>query len=196
METGKINVSYRDIAVMLTKALIQLKGPEFNEHIDNLIEEIRKLPIEARNALRSAYIFSAKVPREDREDMFQELFIAVYEAKTKDEAFGYAIARCDWKNWWSKYYRRSAYYGGSLNETITDTEGNSCEVIDLVVGESEFEAKMYSDWEATRIFGMLPHSIQYIVNKKMIGTRLSRSESTTLTSWANKHGNELLLTEA
>ena len=54
-------------------------------------------------ALKVAYVFSRKVPRQEREDLYQDIALAVFKAKTKDERLAYAIARCDWRNWWRRH---------------------------------------------------------------------------------------------
>lgn len=100
-----VQVTYREIAKMFAKAL-PVEGNEFRERVEANLEAIKSLSTEAKTALKAAYIFSSKVPRQEREDFFQDLALAVYEAHTKDEKLAYAIARCDWLNWWKKHYVR------------------------------------------------------------------------------------------
>ena len=92
-----IEIDYRDIAKMLASAL-PVEEEDFREVVETYLEIVKALPREARLALKCAYVFSRKVPRQEREDMFQDLAMAIYEAQTKDERLAYAIARCDWLN--------------------------------------------------------------------------------------------------
>jgi hypothetical protein len=94
-----IEITYRDIAKMLVSAL-PVEGEEFGEIVNTYLETIKSLPKNAKLALKSAYVFSRKVPREDREDLFQDLALAVLKVKTEDERLAYTVARFDWMNWW------------------------------------------------------------------------------------------------
>lgn len=186
---SKVNVSYRDIAKMLVKAM-PLKGQEFGNKVNEYTDIIKAMPTEAKVALKSAYIFSAKVPREEREDMFQDLCLAVLELRTKDEKLGYTVARCDWKNWWSKYKIRQHY---SLNSIVKDEEGNEIELAELIVGEAEFELKMDSKIDAERIWDKLPKLIKSIVQRRLLGYALNNTERQRLSRYVRQYGAQLLI---
>lgn len=104
-------------------------------------QEFGKLQLNARLAIEAAYIFSRKVPIDERQDLFQELVVAVLDSGTEDKAFAYTIARRNWQHWWASYKLRSQFYQGYLSETITNSEGEETELAELLVGEVEFEAK-------------------------------------------------------
>ena len=93
-----IEVTYRDIAKMLASAL-PIEGDGFGCQVNDNLEVIKRLPLEAKHALKVAFVFSRKVPRHEREDLFQDIALAVLKVKTRDERWAYSIARCDWKNW-------------------------------------------------------------------------------------------------
>ena len=105
---------------MLVKAM-PLEGQDYADKINEYLGIIKAMPQTAKVALKSAYIFSRKVPREEREDLFQDLTLAILKARTKDERLAYTIARCDWRNWWAKYSIRQHY---SLDSVVEDDEGN------------------------------------------------------------------------
>jgi hypothetical protein len=44
-----------------------------------------------------AYIFSRKIPKQEREDLFQDIALKLIEADTPEQRLAYAIARCDWQ---------------------------------------------------------------------------------------------------
>jgi len=182
-------VTYRSISKMLASAL-PIEGEEFREKVEVNLKTIQSLSTEAKNALRSAYIFSRKVPRQEREDLFQELALAVLKARTKDERLAYAIARCDWLNWWKKYKIRQHY---SLDTVIEDEDGNPQRMGELIVGEVDFEYKLNGKVEAERIWFKLPDNIKLIVKNRLLGKALTNTERSTLNRWVKSKGYQLLL---
>jgi hypothetical protein len=200
-----IKVSYRDIAKMLVKAMPVETG-EFSLKVEEYLAAIKAMPMTAKVALKSAYIFSRKAPREEREDLFQELTLAVLKAKTKDERLAYAIARCDWQNFWGKYKIRQHY---SLDTVIDDEEGNPTTMAELIVGEAEFERKIDGELDAQRIWDRLPEDIKPLIQKRLLGqpltvarhgrgrpktdSALSNAERQRLNRWIKREGYQLLL---
>jgi hypothetical protein len=184
-----IKVTYRDIAKMLASAL-PIEGEEFREKVEVNLNTIKSLSTEAKNALKSAYIFSRKVPRQEREDLFQELALAVLKAHTKDEKLAYAIARCDWINWWKKFKIRQHY---SLDTIIEDEDGNPKRMGELIVGEVDFEYRLDGKVDAERIWHKLPDNIKPIVTNRLLGKALTNTERSTLNRWVKNKGYQLLL---
>lgn len=105
---SKVKVTYRQIAKFLSKGL-PIQGPEFSERISEVTQAIKRMPKAEKQALQCAYIFAQKVPRQEREDLFQELALAVLENQSEDMRLSYAICRCDWLNWWSRYRTKQHY---------------------------------------------------------------------------------------
>jgi len=190
--SNHIKVGYRDIAKMFCSAM-PIEGKDFGDKVNEYLDIIKRMPAEAKVALKSAYIFSRKVPREEREDLFQELCLAVLQVKTKDEKLGYAIARCDWRNWWQKFYTRQHYLAGSLNDTVLDSENQPVEFAELIVGEVEFERKIDGKMDAERIYQRLPDTIRPIINNRLIGKALNAVERQRLSRYIKKEGYKLLL---
>lgn len=183
------DITYRHVAKMIASAL-PIEGQEFGLKVEHYLETIKRLPQEAKTALKSAYIFSRKVPREEREDLFQDIALAVLKVKTKDERLAYAIARCDWIDFWKAYKIRQHY---SLDSIVEDTEGNPVTLGELLVGETEFERKMDGKLDAERIFDALPSHIQPIINKRLIGKALNQTERKRLNRYVKAEGYKLLL---
>jgi len=188
--TKKTDATYRNIAIMLVKSM-PVEGEIFGDKVTEYHAIIESLPQTAKIALRSAYIFSRKVPREEREDLFQDIALAILRAQTKDEKLAYAIARCDWRDWWKKYKNRSHY---SLNTVIDDNEGNSAELIELLVGETEFERKQCDKLDTQAIWNQLPAKIKPIIMNKLIGQPLNSTERSHLKRWITRTGYQLLMT--
>lgn len=186
-----IQVTYRDIAKMIASAL-PVDGEDFGDKVTEYLEAIKAMAKTSRQALKCAYVFSRKVPREERDDMFQELALAILQVKPNDERLAYAIARRDWQNWWQKYMTRQHFMAGSLNDTVLDSDGDEVELAELVVGEVEFERKMDGYLDAKRIWDKLADHIKPIVNKRLLGKALTHTERNTLNYWVRKNGHRLI----
>ena len=184
-----IKITYRDIAKMLASAL-PVQGQEFGLKVNEFLKTIKTMPQEAKTALKVAYVFSRKVPREEREDLFQDIALAVLKVKTKDERLAYAVARCDWQDFWRKYSIRQHY---SLDSVTEDTEGNPVTLAELIVGEVEFENRLNGKLEAERIFNLLPAIIKPIINKRLLGKALNNTERSRLNRYVKADGYKLLI---
>ena len=68
--------------------------------------KIDAMPKHQQRALKMAYIFAHKVPRQDSEDLFQELALALLECGKSPECNQYIVARRVWVDWWrARYYK-------------------------------------------------------------------------------------------
>lgn len=184
-----IKVTYRNIAIMLASSL-PIEGEDFRDRVEINLKAIQSLSTEAKTALRSAYIFSRKVPKQERQDLFQDLALAVLKAQTKDEKLAYAIARCDWLNWWKKFKIRQHY---SLDTITKDEDGSPQRMGGLIVGEVDFEYRLDGKVDAERIWHKLPDNIKLIVKNRLLGKALTNTERSTLNRWVKSKGYQLLL---
>ncbi|KKK62299.1 hypothetical protein LCGC14_3005700, partial [marine sediment metagenome] len=82
--TNPIDVKYRDIARMLAKAL-PVEDEEFGTKVEEYRQVVVAMSAEQKTALKMAYIWSAKVPREEREDFFQDLALTLLKANLHEE---------------------------------------------------------------------------------------------------------------
>ena len=139
-----------------------------------------------------AYIFSRKVPRQEREDLFQDIALTLLKHKTSEPRLAYAIARCDWRDWWKKYKIRQHY---SLDSVTEDEDGSPATLAELIIGESEFEVKMDGKLDAQRIWQKLDKfpAIKKLVVKRLIGQSLTKLETDTMNRWVSKFSTTLLL---
>ncbi|MDD2661998.1 MAG: hypothetical protein PHY54_20325 [Methylococcales bacterium] len=187
--------TYRNIAKMLASAL-QVEGEEFGAHVEVYLNQIDKLPTDCKRALHYAYIFSRKAPQQDREDLYQELAIKLLESRPCNDKLAYAIARCDWKDWWKAFKIRSNYSFDSI-ERLADSESASDygqDAIDrqtyhsaLLEGEIELERKADID----KLWSLLPKHIQAIVTKRFTGYALSTAERVAMCRYMKVHGGML-----
>ena len=173
---------------ILTEATYQqvskaMLGPNFDrdDHFIELVKEtanqLAGLGINAKLAIEAGYIFSRKVPSEERQDLFQELVTAILDSGTEDAAFAYTIARRDWQNWWQTYKLHSQYYQGYLSDTITNSDGEETELAELLVGEVEFENKQIDKLDGERLWQQIPAEIQQLITKRLQGKPLGSPRS-------------------
>jgi len=173
LNSKMVKVTLRDIAKMLVKAM-PIDGQEFGDKVEAYIAILKKLKPEAKTALAAAYVFSSKVNKQDREDMFSDIVLAVLKANVKDEALAYSIARCDWMDFWRKQYHKPQV--DSLDNIVIDNDGNEISASELIAGEVEFEAKEVDKLEASQIYNSLPFGVKVIVNKRLAGKAVTGAE--------------------
>jgi len=186
------------------------RDDSFIELVKETAKQIEHLGVNAKLAIEAGYIFSRKVPREERQDVFQELVTAILDSGTEDAAFAYTIARRDWQNWWAKYQLHSQYYQGYLSDTITNSDGEETELAELLVGEVEFENKQIDKLDSERLWHQIPTEIQQLVTKRLQGkplgaprsrkagqpknsSTLNNTERSRLNRWVKTEGYKLLI---
>lgn len=170
--------------------ILDVKGFTFETRTAYYLKYVRSLPEEQKIALRCAYIFSRKVPKEEREDFFQELLVTLFEKGTKEEKLSYAIARCDWQDFWKKFRVRNHF---SLDSVTEDNDGNETTLGEMIVGEAEFEAKQLDRMQAGNLWAKLPESIKPLVQKRIYGRSLTGAERVQMHRFVHDKGVTLLL---
>jgi DNA-directed RNA polymerase specialized sigma24 family protein len=148
---------------------------EYIELVKTTSQQYAKLDDNAKLAIEAAYIFSRKVPMVERQDLFQELVLAVLDSGTEKPEFAYTIARRDWQDWWRTFKLHSQFHEGYLSEVILNSDGEETELAELLVGEVEFEAKEIDKLDAGRLWQRLPRHIQKLVVKRLQGKPLGVS---------------------
>jgi hypothetical protein len=180
---SKNKVEYRSIAKMLCKAL-PVKDEEYGVKVEEYLKVIKDMNKYQKTALKTAYIFSAKVPKEEREDLFQELALVLLKNRIGDERLAYTVARCDWLDWWRKYKQTKQVY---LESIIIQDDGSQIEFGELLRGAIEYETSTVDDkLDAELIWNKLndyPH-IKSIVNAKLTGQKLGRGDGAILERFA------------
>lgn len=186
------------------------RDDSFIELVKQTAKQIGQLGLNARLAIEAGYIFSRKVPYNERQDLFQELVTAILDSGTEDAGFAYAIARRDWQDFWSKYKLHSQYYEGYLSDTITNSDGQETELAELLVGEVEFENKQIDKLDAQRLWQQIPAEIQVLISKRLQGKplgaprkrkagqpkssgTLNGTERQRLNRWVKSEGYKLLI---
>jgi len=171
-----MDISYRQIAKMLARGM-PIEGQEYSELIESYIKSIEAMPLEQRSTLRASYIFSCKAPREERQDLFQELVshsltqLAKCDKRIKNiEAFCYRIAQRRWKDLRVQKRRRLEILNGgflSLNVTVSDSEYGDIELQDTIAGETDFESELNSELDSQAVWDSLPDNVKPIVEKRL-----------------------------
>jgi len=193
-----------------------LGGPRFDHDqtyldlVQSTRQSLENLDANGKLAVEAAYIFSRKVPVEERQDLFQELTTAILASGTDNPAFAYTIARRDWQDWWSKYKLHSQFYEGYLSETIVNADGEETELAELLVGEIEFERKQIDRLDTQQLWRQIPSDIQKLVLKRLQGKplgvsrprkagkpkssgALDNTERQRLNRWVKAEGYKLLI---
>ena len=130
------------------------------------------------------------MPKQEAEDFFQDVALAVLRVRTKDERLAYAIARCDWRDFWSRYKVRQHF---SLDSIVSQPQGNQVTMGELLVGEIEFERKMDGKLDAEKLFNSLPANIKPIIENRLMGKALTSSERNKLNRYVKAEGQRLIL---
>jgi hypothetical protein len=162
-------IEYRDIAKMLVKAL-PVENEEFALKVNEYMAIIKTLPKQAKIALECAYIFSSKAPREEREDLYQSLFLALWKVQPDSKKLAYSIAKCDWLDFWKSYKTRQ-----HLNlESITESEDNNPDnLANVIVGSIEYETRYDGNIDSETLWSKIPSDIKPIILKKLSGKSLT-----------------------
>lgn len=189
MSKNYIKVTYRDIAKMLASAL-PVENEDFTYKVEEYLDTIKAMTSEQKNALKIAYVFSRKVPRQEREDFFQDLALTLFKANTNQERLAYTIARFDWLNWWKKYRIRQHT---SLDSIIESDTGDGITLGELLIGSVEFETKLNGDMDGERLWNKLPDTIKPIIANRLSGKALTSSERNKLNRYVKQYGTSLLL---
>ena len=76
---------------------LPLEGEDFGQQVQTVERELLLLTKRSKSsllALQTAYVFSRKVPRQERQDVFQELFLTLYQQKNERQRFSLCYRSC------------------------------------------------------------------------------------------------------
>jgi DNA-directed RNA polymerase specialized sigma24 family protein len=177
-------ITDRDIAKWIVSRIpLDFTDEDLGLQIETYHQEINRLSDEARQALKCAMVFANKVPQQEREDLFQDLALTLWRKRLPDVKLAYAIARCDWIDWWKRYKVRSHYGFVSVEETeVSEAEDVKLQS-EILVGEVDFEQKMCNRAEARWILSRIPRSIKALAQKRLLGQSLNVTERRELTGF-------------
>jgi len=167
----------------------------YRQLVDSTFDSLSKLSHEQKVALRSAYIFASKVPEQERQDMFGELFLSLWESIQKlptkvqlSERWAYVIARHNWVDWWRAYKVRQHY---SLDQSLDQVDADSPVYGDLIPDTVDYIARAEGAIDGQALWQSLPTPIRKIVSKRLAGRALTGTERVRLHRFAREHA-ELL----
>lgn len=128
----------------------RLKLSQFRLNVDWITQELDSLPQEVKTSLACAYVFSSRVPRQEREDMLQELvtnllqFVqdkswtcgldgsgiasTIWTGYTLSESLAYRIAKCDTLDFWRRIKGHSQECESI--DSITEASEESPDILD------------------------------------------------------------------
>lgn len=136
-----------------------------------------------------------RIPGQDREDVAQNLALALLEAKPANPKYAFAICRNKIVDWWRAYSIRQHY---SLDLMIDgDGQGDGAKALgDTVASVSRYELtfeQVEGKLDGASLYRKLPRDIKLIVAKRMKGKRTSNTERSRLARWLQNDGTRELL---
>lgn len=206
-----MEVKDRDLAKMLVKVIpIEFEPDEFLAQVNLVMRKLKRMDKVTKLALQAAYIFSRKVPKDQRQDVYQHLALKLLENKPDNEQWAYTIARCDWLDWYRGYKIKSQYSEYDIESIVSNEMGinsiqlheleqKSDDMRELVDNErnNQYQKQCYHialesltgllEYEildnklaAQSLLAQVPKEIQVIANKRMIGKALLSGERVKL----------------
>jgi len=141
------------------------------------------LPQSEREGLKRAYLFASKVPQQEREDMLQELTLALLESGLDDPRLQYIRARQVWIDWYRRYKTREHYGGMSLDYDL----GDGHTLGEYLVSGVAFENEVNGELDGRRLYASLPDGLKPVVAKRLSGKALTPAERQRLSRFARQH---------
>lgn len=197
----EFRVTYRKIAITMVKHLPVYNDEDFSNKVEYYTGLLERLPRHCRSALKAAYVIASKAPPDDREDCFQDYYLAAHKALTRigdkvrnPEAFAYTAVigkRRDNFVYLNALKRRN---GGlvSLSRPSMGVDGNQIELSETISDQNAFIDNIESVYDAKRIWQILPQDIKHIVLKRLNGQAVSPTERKKLSRWNQVNGNNIL----
>lgn len=190
-----MEVSYRSIAKLLARGM-PLEGQDYSAKVESYIKSIEAMPVEQQATLKASYIFSRKAPREERQDLFQDLVsscLTVLATKTPirdPDPFCYKTVRLAWldrtryRNRPIEKLAREAY---RLNSSVIDSNGQETELQELIAGEVDFEHKLNSELDSQAVLDTLPDRVKKVAVKRLSGLDVSNADYKAAKRYTTKH---------
>ena len=194
----EFRVTYRKLAITMVKHLPVDSDEDFNSKVEYYTGLMKRLPRICQTALKAAYIIASKALPEEREDYFQEYYLAAHKAliRTGDkvrnsEAFAMtAVTRKRRDIFVHLNARKRKPNGGvlSLSDSLT---GGHLELGETISDNNACIDNIESVYDAKRIWQVLTPRIKRIVLKRMNGEYLTNNERASLHKYRNNHDHEI-----
>lgn len=170
-------------------AIAHLLAQGIPETYSDNIQTLEAMTEVEQHTLSAAYIYSRKVPRDDQQDMFQELVSRILGALERRElagattllypkAYTLKVARYGWISWLKSRVRESMRIPFEESEVQDTPERGMIEAIEAELG-------------AQRIWRGLPADIQAIIRKRFDGESNTSSERVKLHKYLWKNGDHI-----
>jgi len=193
----EFRVTYRKLAITMVKHLPVDSDEDFNSKVEYYTGLMKRLPRICQTALKAAYVIASKAPPEEREDYFQEYYLAAHKALTRtgdkvrnSEAFAMtAVTRKRRDIFVHLNARKRKPNGGVVS--LSDLTGGHLELGETLSDNNVCIDNIESVYDAKRIWQVLPLGIKRIVLKKFNGEHLTNSDSASLYKYKKNHGHEI-----
>jgi hypothetical protein len=194
-------VTYRKIAITMVKHLPVDNDEDFISKVEYYTGLMERLPRSLQAALKAAYVYASKAPPEEREDYFQEYYLAAHKAVTraKNKIINYeALAttavtnkRSDIFDYLNACKRKPPVDLISLSDSLPGVDGDHLELGQTLYDNNDCINNMDSVYDAKRILQVLPPRIKHIILKRLNGEFLTNAERIQLCYYKKNHGHEI-----
>ena len=161
-----------------------------NHKVITALAEQTAFPKEELNKVLKYHL--SHVPKVEREDVSQDLIEELLAKQPETLALAFILCKYKVYDWWHSYEGFRLFNAQYGSEPAFDSDGDEVELIDTIPDTVEFERIIDDKLDSEQLFGKLPKRIQSIVNKKLIGIRLTGADSVALHKFTKKHGEDLL----
>ncbi|MBA7471434.1 hypothetical protein ES707_06740 [subsurface metagenome] len=198
------NVTYRKLAITMVKHFPVANEEEFISKVEYYTDFMNRLPRICQSSLKAAYIIASKSRPEEREDYFQEFYLAAHKALTRahtkykvinDDALAMTAVKGKRRDIWHylKALKRNPDGGFiSLSHSFPDEAGRQIELGETISDGIDFTKSIESAEDEKRIWELLTPEIKHIVLKRLNHQRVAPSERKKLSRWNQVNGNKIL----
>jgi DNA-directed RNA polymerase specialized sigma24 family protein len=164
---------------------------DFIIKVESYIKHMERLPRPCQLAIKAAYIFATKAPPEEREDCFQDYYLAVHKEQPQDEALAYTIARRRWINWVRNRAIRARILRGNCISLSQYFSPDGQEISNTISDGNSLINNIENAVDVEKVLQILPDKIKPIVLKRLNGVKLEHREVLALSKYINWHGQAL-----
>jgi len=146
--------------------------------------------VPARDIRQVLLIAAKKAPPGEREDLLQEVSVALLKAQPPNGQTAWGVARNTLAYYWRRWRTRQHYGIDSESDAGLDSQT----VADnAVVWAVEWEPYSDGRMDADRIWALVPDSMRRVLNKRLLGGVLTGAERVALHRWRAREGYKILL---
>ena len=125
-----------------------------------------------------------KVPREDREDITQDMFELLLKHKPSSAGLAYTICKRSIADYWRHKARHNEFNISYASSVIASSEDGNITFEDLLIDRIDYESKYVDSIDSNVLFNSLPKPIAKLVAKRLRGLGLTSTQRSQLRRYA------------